>query len=119
MKPGSTFVFCICLFVCVRSRAIGGDLRAGLAKIDVTPTQPVKLEGYESRKEPSQGVHDPLGARAVAFESNGRHLVLVSSTTLASMAGPPNRCAIPSSRPVISNLRSYFFAPFIPIARLR
>src|SRR3989442_13784518 len=98
MKPGSTFVFCICLFVCVlRSRAIGGDLRPGLAKIDVTPTQPVKLAGYESRKEPSQGVHDPLGARAVAFESNGRHLVLVSLDNVGfSAAGsPPPRQTIP------------------------
>jgi hypothetical protein len=53
-------------------------LRAGLARINITPTQPVLLDGYEMRQGPSQGVHDPLSARAVAFEQNGRRLVLVS-----------------------------------------
>jgi hypothetical protein len=54
------------------------ELRAGTAKVDLTPTQPVRLGGYESRKELSQGVHDPLGARVLAFAEGRRRLVLVS-----------------------------------------
>jgi hypothetical protein len=53
------------------------DLHAGLAQIEITPTHPVTLSGYASRKDLSQGVHDPLSARAVAFEQDGRQLVLV------------------------------------------
>jgi len=34
---------------------------------------------YSSRKTPSEGVHDPLSARIVVFESNGKKFVLVSS----------------------------------------
>lgn len=56
-----------------------GVLRAGIAKIDITPSAPVKLYGYSSRKTYSEGIHDPLSARAVVFENNGKKFVLVSS----------------------------------------
>jgi neutral ceramidase len=56
-----------------------GVLRAGTAKIDITPSIPVKLYGYSSRKTYSEGIHDPLSARAVVFENNGKKFVLVST----------------------------------------
>ena len=56
-----------------------GILRAGMAKIDITPTIPVKLYGYSSRKAYSEGIHDPLSVRAVVFEAGGEKIVLVSS----------------------------------------
>lgn len=62
-----------------RSEVTSGILRAGIAKIDITPAIPVKLYGYASRKTYSEGVHDPLSARAVVFENNGRRIVLVST----------------------------------------
>ena len=62
----------------VASPSLGTELRAGLARIDITPTTPVMLAGYASRKELSQGVHDPLFARAVAFEEHQQRLVLVA-----------------------------------------
>ena len=67
--------------------ADASELRAGLAKIDVTPSQPVKMAGYEARKELSQGVHDPLGARALALEHEGRRLVLVSLDNVGFYGG--------------------------------
>lgn len=54
-------------------------LRAGVAKVDITPEKPVRMSGYASRNELSTGVHDPLSARIVALESGGRRLVLVST----------------------------------------
>ena len=56
-----------------------GTLRAGIAKIDITPDIPVRLYGYASRKVPSEGVHDQLYARAIVFENEGKKIVLVSS----------------------------------------
>lgn len=56
-----------------------GILKAGFAKIDITPAGPVKLYGYASRKNFSDGVHDPLSARAVVFGNNGNKIVLVST----------------------------------------
>ncbi|MBG0859160.1 MAG: neutral/alkaline non-lysosomal ceramidase N-terminal domain-containing protein [Bacteroidales bacterium] len=62
-----------------RSAGTPGVLRAGLAKIDITPALPVKLYGYASRKTYSEGIHDPLSARAVVFENSGKRIVLVST----------------------------------------
>jgi neutral ceramidase len=56
-----------------------GILRAGLAKVDITPSIPVKLYGYSSRKTYSEGIHDPLSLRAVVFENNGKKILLVST----------------------------------------
>jgi hypothetical protein len=57
-------------------------LHAGTAKIDITPEKPVKMAGYAGRKDLSDGVHDPLSARVVVFENNGKRLVLVSTDLL-------------------------------------
>jgi len=54
-------------------------LKAGAARIDITPEKPVNMSGYAGRKALSTGVHDPLSARAVAFEANGKRLVLIST----------------------------------------
>lgn len=54
-------------------------LKAGFAKVDITPSMPVMLYGYASRKTLSTGVHDQLYARVVVFESNGSKAVLVST----------------------------------------
>lgn len=71
------------LLALISSRpARAAELKAGTAKVDITPSQPVRLGGYDSRKELSQGVHDPLGGRVLAFELGGRRLVLASVDTL-------------------------------------
>ncbi len=56
-----------------------GVLKAGFSMADITPSIPVKLYGYASRKTYSEGVHDPLTARAVVFESNGKKILFVST----------------------------------------
>src|SRR5207248_3291541 len=71
-------LFFIALPLLIAVSGSAGDLRAGLAKIDITPPEPVMLAGYASRKELSEGAHDSLFARAVAFENDHQHLVLVA-----------------------------------------
>ncbi len=68
-----------------------GTLRAGVAKTDITPTKPVNMAGYAARKDLSQGVHDPLSARAVAFEQDGKRLVLVSADLIGFGGGTADR----------------------------
>ena len=75
----------------VQSKQKKDILRAGTAKIDITPEKPVKMAGYAGRKALSEGVHDPLSARIVIFENNGQRLVLVSTDLLGfynETAGP-------------------------------
>jgi len=64
-----------------------GVLRAGVAKVDITPAKPVTMSGYGSRKDLSQGVHDPLSARVVALERDGERLVLVSTDLIGFYGG--------------------------------
>jgi len=48
-----------------------GEWSVGLAKIDVTPKEPVRLSGYGSREVPHQGVETPLHVRCFAFRWEG------------------------------------------------
>jgi neutral ceramidase len=77
----------ITFFLSVCSAACEGTLRAGTAKIDITPDKPVKMAGYSARTALSEDVHDPLSARVVAFENNGKRLVLLSSDLIGYYGG--------------------------------
>jgi neutral ceramidase len=65
------------LYAAVAARA--QDLRAGYAKVDITPTSPVMLGGYDLREAPSDGVwgNDRLYARALVFEASGVRVAFV------------------------------------------
>jgi hypothetical protein len=41
---------------------------AGLGCVEVTPTESMKMAGYAVRKEQSDGVRDPLRAKALVIE---------------------------------------------------
>ncbi len=71
----------------IRAQESAEVLRAGVARIDITPDEPVTLSGYASRKDLSTGVHDPLSARVAAFESSGKRLVLVSTDLIGFYDG--------------------------------
>lgn len=83
MKAKGVFLFVAFFLVFFPAGAqvqgTNGVLRAGFAKIDITPDIPVMLYGYASRTSMSEGVHDHLYARAAVFENSGRKLVFVSS----------------------------------------
>jgi neutral ceramidase len=86
MKSGSLFLFITAFFIFFslsgqteKSSGKTGVLRAGIARIDITPDIPVMLYGYASRKTPSEGIHDHLYARAVIFENSGRKFVMIST----------------------------------------
>jgi len=54
-------------------------LRAGTAKVEITPPIGMPLQGFGSRRgEPSRGVHDPLFARVLVLKNDHAQLVLVS-----------------------------------------
>jgi hypothetical protein len=58
----------------------GATLRAGLAKVDITPRGPIWMSGYAARTHPSEGVLSRLWAKALAIESSpGARIVIVST----------------------------------------
>jgi neutral ceramidase len=52
------------------------DWRAGVARVDTTPTTPVWMSGYASRSKPSEGVAHPLFAKALALSDSRDHKVV-------------------------------------------
>ncbi len=50
--------------------------KAGVARVDTTPTKPVRMAGYASRTAPSQGVAHPLAAKALALADTRDHKVV-------------------------------------------
>jgi neutral ceramidase len=55
----------------------GAELRAGRAAVDITPPAGVPMAGYYYVRL-SQGVHDPLHAKALVMEQNGVKAALVA-----------------------------------------
>jgi neutral ceramidase len=53
------------------------SLRAAAAKVDITPSSPQWLLGYQARQ--STGVHDPLFHRVLVLDDGAAPMVLVSS----------------------------------------
>jgi neutral ceramidase len=53
-------------------------LKAGVAKVDITPPSGERLWGYADRTGAATGVLDPLWARALVLESEEKRLALVS-----------------------------------------
>ena len=54
-----------------------GEFRASAVKVDITPQTPQWLLGYQERQ--SDGVHDPIYHRVVAFDSGDTQFYLISS----------------------------------------
>jgi putative membrane-bound dehydrogenase-like protein len=62
----------------------GSPLRAGAARVEITPEGPIRLSGYASRTTPSEGVEHPLFVRAVAFEDqDGRRALVIAADAIA------------------------------------
>lgn len=60
-------------------RGDAAELRAGAAKRDITPPTGFAMWGYGARHDlPSEGVRDPLHARALVLEAGGERIALVS-----------------------------------------
>lgn len=64
-----------------------GTIWAGAARVEITPPVGTPLAGYSRRRgRPSQGVHDPVYARALAL-SDGRHLIVLVSAEVLIIDG--------------------------------
>lgn len=54
-------------------------LKAGVAKVAITPEEPIWMAGYEARKKPSEGIRQPLYAKALALQDeSGKTAVLLT-----------------------------------------
>jgi neutral ceramidase len=68
--------------------SFAANLRAGTAKVDITPTGGEQLWGYEDRVKPATGALDPLYARVLVLETGDARLAIVT-LDLGRTFGPP------------------------------
>jgi neutral ceramidase len=68
--------------------SFAATLRAGTAKVDITPAGGEQLWGYEDRVKPATGALDPLYARVLVLEAGDTRLGLVT-LDLGRSFGPP------------------------------
>src|SRR5437899_854933 len=64
------------------SRAQEADWKIGLARVKVTPPQPVFMAGYASRNKPYESVHDDLYAKVLVLEDKGGMRTALVTTDL-------------------------------------
>jgi hypothetical protein len=73
---------CLTLFLLAACPAAAA-LQAGIATVDITPTESIWLAGYAARAKPSQGVRQPIFAKALAMrDASGATAVLVTADLL-------------------------------------
>jgi hypothetical protein len=57
-------------------------LRAGVARVDITPREPMRMAGYAARTHPSTGVAERLWAKALAIQDQGHGPVVIVTLDL-------------------------------------
>lgn len=65
------------LFLLTAASLHGADMKAGVAKVEITPASPLWMSGFAARTHPSQGVLQPLWAKALAIESPRGHRIVI------------------------------------------
>jgi hypothetical protein len=63
---------------------MAGSIRAGYAKVDITPREPIAMGGYDLRGAPSDGVHghDKLYARCLALDDGTQKILFVEADVI-------------------------------------
>ena len=85
-----TICVCLCLSVaaCAVSCAprarpaahpVAPELAAGVAVVDITPAEAIRLTGYGNRTNPTSDIRQRLHAKALAFSGAGRTAVLIAT----------------------------------------
>src|SRR5689334_14428716 len=63
------------------------ELRAGVARVDISPVKGHAMAGYPERTRGASGVHDPIQATVLVLESAGLSAALVTCD-LATFTSP-------------------------------
>ncbi len=78
----------LAILILFAASALAADFKAGVARVDITPSTPIWLSGYASRKHPSEGVLHPLWGKALAIEDSKRNRVVIVTTDLIGLPRP-------------------------------
>jgi neutral ceramidase len=82
------------------AQALQGDKKSaqmGVSQVNITPTVPILMSGYDARKTPFTGVHDSLFASALYFKNEKTSLLLITADLIGY-----NRTFVNETRKMIS-----------------
>jgi neutral ceramidase len=90
IRPGSrrlwlvaALAFGIGTGVCVKAAATRSVWQIGLARKQITPKTPIRLDGYAARQGPSTGVIHDIHAKALALQDqNGHRALLITADVI-------------------------------------
>jgi len=68
----------VCILFLWGSCTARAELRAGVARVDITPKTHEPLWGFEDRTDPATGTLDPLYARILVLEAGGKRIAIVA-----------------------------------------
>jgi neutral ceramidase len=78
MSRVGRYLLLFCLFgVFSCATVVGSPLKAGAAKVEITPQTGLKMYGYAGRKSGATGVLDPLYARTLVLETGDKRFAFV------------------------------------------
>jgi hypothetical protein len=78
--------FCLAILCLLSAPAAAAPrLKAGVARIDITPEGPIWMSGYAARNRPSEGVLTPLWAKALALEDDRGNRAVIITTDLIGL----------------------------------
>src|SRR5438093_7285378 len=114
LKSRSLHLRILTFALCLMSHsAKGAPLKAGVAKVDITPPTGVLMWGYFDRLTPSKATLDPLYARVLVLEAGETRLALVALDLGRAFGRPRSRaCARrPESRAAFLTCWSWRHTP--------
>ena len=79
---GTTLLVGMILLTFVFGSSAKGELKGGTSKVDITPPIGAWLSGYGSRNKPSEGILDPLYAKALVLDDGQEKIAIVSADLL-------------------------------------
>ncbi len=82
LKP-HLFVSALLCCISLSAASVSYPWKAGVASVDITPSESIWLAGYAARDHPSTGVLNPIRAKALFLQpENGRQLLIINAELL-------------------------------------
>jgi len=82
MHRASVWVFCVATVAATAEKV---EFRAGVARADITPAEPIRMAGYASRTHSSTGVSTRLFVKALALEDAKKNRIVILTTDLLGL----------------------------------
>ena len=82
----SSLPACLVIAIICQANILRAEMEFGLAKVEITPTRPLRLSGYGNRDRPFEGIDAPLWARSLAIRDDKGELTVWTTVDLLGIS---------------------------------